>query len=79
VARPIKLTQARQDRICDAIRDGAYAEVAARAAGVAASTYYEWRRRGRLGEEPFSEFLEALAQAEAEAELEAVAVIARRR
>src|SRR4051794_23946527 len=75
MARPTKLTPERQDRITRAIREGAYAEVATRAAGVAPSTYYDWLRRGREGEEPYSVFLEAVEQADAEAEVAAVGVI----
>jgi len=75
VARPTKLTPKVRERIVESIRAGAYAEQAARAAGIAPSTYYDWLRRGEAGEQPFSEFSEALRAGEAEAEVAAVANI----
>jgi transposase-like protein len=75
VARPTKLTSERLERIVEAIRQGAYVEVAARSAGIAPSTFYEWRRRGETGELPFSEFSEAVDVAEAQAELAALGCI----
>jgi hypothetical protein len=75
MSRPTKLTPHRHDKIVAAIRAGSYAEVAARAANIAPSTYYLWLERGKNGEQPFLEFLEAVREAEAQAELEAVTVI----
>jgi len=75
VARPTKLTPKVRERIVESIRAGAYAEQAARAAGIAPSTYYGWLRRGEAGEPTFSEFSEALRAGEAEAEIAAVATI----
>ncbi len=75
MARPTKLTPEVRERIVGSIRAGAYAEQAARAAGIAPSTYYDWLRRGEAGEPTFSEFSEALRAGEAEAEIAAVATI----
>ena len=75
MARPTKLTPQVRDQIAEAIRLGAYAEQAAAAAGIASSTYYDWIKRGDAGEQPFSEFSEALRACEAQAEVAAVTVL----
>lgn len=72
MARPTKLTPDVRDRVATMIRSGAYAEQAARAAGIAPSTYYSWLERGEGGERPFSEFSEAVKTAEAQAEQQRV-------
>ncbi len=72
MARPTKLTPDVRDRIATMIQAGAYAEQAARAAGISSSTYYSWLERGEGGERPFSEFSEAVKTAEAVAEQERV-------
>ena len=78
MARPSKLTPVVRERIVQAIRAGNYAESAARAAGIAASTYYRWMERGeRESAGAFREFAEAVRLAEAEAEVHAVAIIRR--
>ena len=53
--------------IVNAIRAGAYDWVAAQAAGIARSTFYDWMARGRVGERPFSDFSDKVARARAEA------------
>ena len=58
------------------LRGGAFAEVAARAAGVSPSTFYVWLERGRRGEHPFLEFLEAVELADAEVEVEVSTALA---
>lgn len=75
VARPTKLTPAVRDAILASIEAGAYAEQAATAAGIAASTYYSWVARGEEGESPFSEFVDALHAREAIAEVAAITVL----
>ena len=75
MARPTTLPPKVRERIVESIRAGAYAEQAARAAGIAPSTYCDWLRRGEAGEPTFSEFSEALRAGEAEAEIAAVATI----
>ena len=78
MARPTKLTDELQERILKAVRAGNYAEAAARASGIAPSTYYRWLQRGSLEEKgAYREFSEALRQAEAEAEVHAVAILRR--
>jgi len=75
MARPTKLTPDVRDRIATMIRAGAYAEQAARAAGIAPSTHYSWMERGENGERPFSEFSETIKTAEAKAEQQRVECI----
>ena len=75
MARPTKLTPQVRERIAESIRAGAYAEQAARAAGITPSTYYDWIKRGEAGERPFSEFSDAVRACEAEAEVAAITVL----
>lgn len=78
MARPTKLTPELQERILKAVRAGNYAEAAARASGIAPSTYYRWLQRGSLEESgAYRDFTEAVRQAEAEAEVHAVAILRR--
>ncbi len=75
VPRPTKLTPKVHECVVASIRAGAYAEQAAKAAGIVPSTYYDWIRRGEAGEWPFSEFSEAIRAGEAEAEVAAVTIL----
>jgi transposase len=78
MARPTKLTPELQERIVKAVRAGNYAEAAARANGIAPSTYYRWLQRGALNDAgAYRDFSEAVRQAEAEAEVHAVAILRR--
>jgi transposase len=77
VGRPTKLTAQVQERIVGMIEAGSYAEPAARAAGISASTFYSWMERGELEEDGiFREFRDAIKRAEAETEVRAVKVVA---
>jgi hypothetical protein len=78
MARPTKLTKGLAEKICRAIRAGNYPAVAARAAGVAESTFYRWMEQGRSAASGiYRDFYEEVKGAEAEAEVRAVAVIAK--
>ena len=46
MARPTKLTQEVQDNICNWLKLGYYQEDAAIMAGISASPYYEWIKKG---------------------------------
>lgn len=70
-------TQELQDSIVRSIRNGNYAEVAARANGIAKNTFYQWLLRGGRGEEPFKALADAVADAAAAAEQWDVTNIAR--
>jgi transposase len=76
MARPSKLTNDVRERICRAIRAGNYPAVAARAAGIAESTFYRWMERGRTETKgSYRAFYEAVNDAEAESEVHAVAIL----
>lgn len=63
----MELTDAIRTKILDAVRDGVPRRYAILAAGVPASVFREWLRRGRAGEESFLAFMSALKKAEADA------------
>jgi len=77
MARKTLCTPERTKRISDFIRAGNYAEVACRVGGISEATYYNWLKRGDSGESPYTEFLEAIKEAEAEAEARNIALIQR--
>ncbi len=79
-----KLTDPLQLQLVNAIRAGAYLEEAARAYGIAPSTFHSWRQRGNEAlakgsqaarEAPYAAFSLAIDRALAEAEVQAVGVI----
>jgi len=57
---PSTYTEERAARVADAISLGASREGAASCAGIAPSTLYEWIRRGKGGEAPYSELWERI-------------------
>jgi hypothetical protein len=79
--RKTKLTPAVREKILQAIRMGNYAVVAAAAAGIGETTFYEWIARGeeriakRPGSRLYAEFAEAVKLAEAQAEVRAVEMV----
>lgn len=75
MARETKLDDLRSKRICDALRKGHSFAAAARAGGIDESTLHDWRKRGRDGEEPYSEFSKRVDAADQEAEDRAVTVL----
>lgn len=77
MARQLKLDDELRDRIALLIRAGVTVEIAAQAAGIAESTFYEWMERGRDAQSgQFREFYEAIEQARGEAESTRVVQIA---
>jgi hypothetical protein len=77
--RPDGLTQEVQKRIADALRVGATAEDAARAAGVSRSTYHRWLARGEAKDAParFRRFADEVRAAESDAKLAAITAVRR--
>ncbi|MFZ5850347.1 MAG: hypothetical protein ACOYY2_02995 [Actinomycetota bacterium] len=86
--RPSLLTPEIHERIVQAIAAGNFGETAARAAGIATATYYQWMAKGRdertrreNGERPkasqskYVDFAEAVESAKAQAETRAVTLI----
>jgi len=57
-----------QEKICSYIRQGNTIETAARCAGIARDTFYDWMSRGRKGKRGYVGFVNAVDQATAEAE-----------
>lgn len=75
MARPLKLTRQRQQKLADAIRAGNYYENACAVAGIDYATFRRWMVRGESETHgPFSQFCEAITRAEAEAEVHAVEI-----
>lgn len=78
MARPTKLTPEVQERVCHAIRVGAYLEHAAGYARVSKQTLYNWIERGEKaapGDEPYVAFLDALKAAEGDAVVDGLTAI----
>ena len=78
MGRQSKLTQERQDRMCEALRAGNTRAASADYAGIGTSTLYRWLDRGQTEEEGiYREFRDAVKKAEADAEVRNVALIQR--
>lgn len=79
--RNSKLNPERQDRICNALREGNTRRVAAILGGIGESTFYDWLSWGDPEHENYSEkyaeFSEAVTRAEAEAEERMVLILFR--
>lgn len=71
----VKLTNAKIEKVCDAIREGNFVATAARLSGIGRATFYEWREKGQTAREEgkkrsiYCRFLDRLEDAEAEAEV----------
>ena len=70
-----KLTKELCNRICDGLRKGNYVTTCCRANGISAATFYNWKRWGEEGKEPYATFLDKVEEAEAEGEMLHVEVI----
>lgn len=75
MARPTKLTPELQDQMCNVLRTGVFIDAACHYVGISPATYYNWTDRGRAGEEPFAEFLEAVEKARASATVRALTLV----
>ena len=77
MARPPKeITPEISKRICDGIRAGAAAEVAAQAAGISPRLYYKWKAKGEAGTSSvFVQFVQDIKRAAAQEELAGLAEI----
>jgi hypothetical protein len=58
-----KLTPDTQERVCRALQAGIDVRTACSIEGIGKTTYYDWRKRGEAGEEPYASFLEATERA----------------
>jgi len=71
-----KLTPETQEKICNALRAGNHAKVAAEFGGVSESTFYGWLNKGEAANRGiYRKFLESVKKAEADAETVRVARI----
>lgn len=70
--RKIKLNDKIQAALRDCIAAGVPVVDACAHVGVAEATYYNWLVRGKAGEPPFAEFLEAINRAQGEAKVSAI-------
>lgn len=75
MARPTKFDQPTADVIMKAVAAGLPNETAAELAGVSERTLYEWKRRGKAGEEPFVQIVQDIKRGQAEAVVSAMKVI----
>jgi transposase len=87
--RPTLLDDERLEAITTALRNGAYIDHAAQAAGITARTYHAWMERGRNerdrlnagleadpNEAPFVQFLQSVERAQSEAAVDLLGEIA---
>ncbi len=77
VGRKLRLTPEVQETVVASIREGSFAWIAARAAGISESTFYRWLDLGEQGIEPFREFREQVEAAHAQARSSAEAEVRR--
>ena len=56
---PPKYTPDLQERICKNLQYGIDIQIACSIEGIGRRTYYDWRKRGESGEEPYASFLAA--------------------
>lgn len=76
MAAKSKLTDDVREAICESIRRGNYAKIAAEAADVSETTFYRWLEEGEQAQRGKKrEFWESVKKAEAEAEEKAVQVV----
>lgn len=76
--RPTEITDELIEKICNALKLGAYVETAAALSGIEKKTFYNWVKRG--AREPgtiFEKFLHAVEEAQAQAEARDLLVIDR--
>lgn len=64
-----RLTTDVREKILTAVRAGNYLEVAARYAGIAESTFWDWVRKGRDGHPTYTPFVKELDEAQAQSEV----------
>lgn len=74
--RPSKLTPQTQKKICDAISQGNYRQVAAEWAGITYRIFYDWMKKGRSDSSgKYCDFFHAVVEAEKAAEIRCVGLV----
>ena len=71
MARPTVLNEQVYQKLLEALRGGAFDWVAAEAAGIHRSTFYNWLARGEQGEQTWAVFAREVLRARAQARLRA--------
>lgn len=64
--RPSSCTPILVEKLCGYLREGNSIDDSCALAGIAESTYHNWRNWGEAGDEPYRSFLEAVKRARAE-------------
>ena len=64
-----KLTKRVCETICDGLKKGNYVTTCCQAVGIDNKTFYNWKKRGEKGEEPYKTFLEKVNESEAIGEM----------
>ena len=54
----LKLNKKVCETICEGLRKGNYVSTCCRAVGINKSTYYNWKKKGEEGIEPYATFLQ---------------------
>jgi len=68
MARPTLCTPEQIEKLCALLREGNTRECACKLTGIELRTFYKWTARGRQNEQPFSQFVQAVKDAEGQAE-----------
>ncbi len=68
MGRPTSLTPELQLQICETLSWGVDVETACRRSGISRATYFQWVKRGKTGEQPYADFLDATDEALAHVE-----------
>ena len=71
----LKLNKKVCETICEGLRKGNYVSTCCRAVGINKSTYYNWKKKGEKGIEPYATFLKKVDEAEAEGEMAMMEII----
>lgn len=71
----MKLNKRVCETICEGLRKGNYVTTCCRAVGISQRTYYNWKKKGEEGEEPYATFLQKVDEAEAEGEMAMMEII----
>ena len=72
---PQKLNKTICDKICEGVLKGNYVATVCQSVGINRSTYYEWKKKGKQGIEPYKQFYDRVTEAEAKAEMDILNVI----
>jgi hypothetical protein len=72
IGRPTKLTEELTAQVVETIKRSNHPETAALACGISRASYYDWKRKGENGEEPYASFWTEVTRAIAASEVQLV-------